>query len=192
MQNSMSSFGHSVQKWLLIIGILMAFLVMSPTSAAECRSVWCNGWYGVVSTFSGTIFGPSHQRRHGHHRGSLEIPLMKSKYTILLSGKNVVKIAWVGGQPPYHVTVKGNGQRWKTTTYNTIVEVKKTDVLFKVGKKYWVTVAGSVKDARTGKYIWKSKTHKLTVRKRGCSRDYSWISHLDEIPSKCWLEAFQH
>jgi Ca-activated chloride channel family protein len=155
-------------------------------------SRWCNGWNGLMNSFSGRIFDYSHQRRLlGHHRGTIEIPLMKSNSTILLSGKKVVKIAWVGGQPPYRVTVKGNGQRWKTKTNETIVEVKKKNFWFKAGKKYWITVASSVMDARTGKMIWKSITRKLTVKRTGCSQDYSQLINFEEIPSKCWLEAFQ-
>jgi hypothetical protein len=190
MSKSSNSLGHSVQKWPIIIGVLMVFSLMSPTSTAECRTVWCNGWDGLVSRLSGRIFGPSHQRMAGHHRGPIEIPLMNSNCTILLAGKNVVKIPWVGGQPPYKVTVEGNGQYWNTTTKEAIVEVKEKDFQFKAGNNYSVTI---VSVDVTGKNIQSSKKQKrLTVKRWGCSQNYSQVTNQEQIPSKCWLEAFQH
>ncbi|HEC83749.1 MAG: hypothetical protein DRR19_16505 [Candidatus Parabeggiatoa sp. nov. 1] len=199
MQKSMSSFGHSIQKWPLMIGVLMAFLVIpSPTWAGWCDNrkgtLLCNFGEGVADRLSGLLFGSSH-RRAGHHRGTIKMPLMAKNNAILLPGKNVVFFAWEGGQPPYRVTVKkGKRTLWETETDETFVGVNKNDFRFKTGKRYKVTVAGSVKDARTGRTIWKRITHRLTVKRTGCSQYYSQeiIGHFEDIPSKCWLEAFQH
>jgi len=202
MQNSISSFGHSaLKKGHLLIGVLMlSSFLASPTWAGnQCNEWctqkgywWCNFGNQVKNRLCG-LFGTTSERGHGYSMGTIRIPLMATNNTILLPGKKVVVFTWEGGQAPYSVIVKKNGQTcWKTEINDPIVKVKKNDCRFEAGR-YWLIVSSSVKDARTGKYIKTSRKRKLTVKKTGCSPNYSQqeLISFDTIPSQCKFEAFQ-
>jgi hypothetical protein len=203
MQKSITSFGHfSLRKWPMMIGVLMLLsFLASPTWAGQSCNQWCEQkgtWWcnlaeGVKNRLCG-LFGPVSRSKHGSHMGPIRIPLMATNNTILLPGKKVVVFTWEGGQAPYHVIVKKNGQTcWKTEIKEPLVKVKEKDCRFEAGNRYKLTVYYSVKDTRTEKDIRTLIKRDLTVKKSGCSPNYSQQQLIDfyTIPSQCKFEAFQ-
>ena len=163
-----------------------------PEGVSDERSLFGNISEGSRQRLNG-LFGQVSNRKYGSHMGAIRMPLMATNKAILLPGKKVVVFTWEGGQAPYQVMVTGNGQRWQTETHENLVKVNETDFRFEAGNRYWVTVSYSVKDIRTGKDIRTSIKRKLTVKKTGCSPNYSrqQLIDFDTIPSQCRFEAFQ-